>query len=389
MIHIFLGTKAQYIKTAPVLRALDARGIEYRLIDSGQHAAFAVGLRKELGIREPDVFLAQGTDVTRVGQAGLWALRLAARLFRAQRLKQEVFGGRGGVCLVHGDTPSTLLATLMAKRASLRVAHLEAGLRSYHLFHPFPEELIRIVVMRLSDVLFAPDEQAVENLRRMRLRGKTIRLPGNTVIEALHRDLQRHGGEPGSSNEPLPEGQGRDHQVGSELMASGPVIVTMHRVENLTRRARIEQLVELLERLAPGHRVCFVQHGPTIAALKRHGFDRRIEAAGVEQIELMPHDRFVTMLAAAPFVITDGGSIQEECALLGVPTLLWRAATERGDGVGMNVVIGRYDSAVIEGFVRAPESWRRPPAATGALPSDVVIEHILPFVDPPIAREGC
>jgi UDP-N-acetylglucosamine 2-epimerase (non-hydrolysing) len=354
VIHVFLGTKAQYIKTAPLLRLMDDRSVPYRLIDSGQHAALSVGLREELGVREPDHLLAAGRDITSIPQAARWALKLAVRLLDGRRLRREVFGGRGGVCVVHGDTPSTLLSALMAKRAGLQVAHLEAGLRSGHLLHPFPEELIRVIVMRVADLLFAPDAEAVENLRRMRVRGEVVELPGNTVTEALAHDLD-----------------------GTAAAGTGPVVVTMHRVENLNRRERVEQLVATVEEVAAERPVRFVLHGPTVDTLRKRKLDLRLRAAGVELVPLAPHREFVAMLHAAPFVITDGGSIQEECALLGVPTLLWRGATERPDGVGANVVVSRYDRALIARFLGHPDAFRQPPAEQRARPSEVALEQLL------------
>ncbi len=354
MIHVFLGTKAQYIKTAPLLRLLDAREVPYRLIDSGQHAALSVGLREELGVRDPDHVLAAGADITRIGQAAIWSLKLLAKLLAGRRLRREVFGGQGGVCVVHGDTPSTLLSALMARRAGLKVAHLEAGLRSGRLLHPFPEEMIRIVVMRLATLLFAPDDSSVANLRRMRVRGEVVRLPGNTVVEALHHELA----------------------AADEVPGTGPAIVTMHRVENLNRRDRVEQLVAVVERIAAERPVRFVQHGPTTEVLARRGHDRRLRAAGVEMVGLVPHGQFVAMLRAAPFVITDGGSIQEECALLGVPALLWRGATERLDGVGENVVVGGFVPEVVRRFLADPDVHRREAADTALTPSEVVLEHL-------------
>jgi len=377
VIHVFLGTKAQYIKTAPLLRLLDARGVEYRLIDSGQHAALSGGLRDELGVRAPDHLLAEGEDITRIPQAAWWALKLAAKLLSGRRLRTEVFGGQGGVCVVHGDTPSTLLSTLMAKRAGLDVAHLEAGLRSKHLFHPFPEELIRVVVMRLADLLFAPDEEAVDNLRRMKASGEVVLLPGNTVVEALHHELElrdRSGQEAARAADAEVDDAGT--QRGETGATPAPAIVTMHRVENLNRRERVDQLVSLVEYLAARQPVRFVQHGPTIDTLTRRGYDERLRAAGVELVGLATHGEFVAMLADAPFVITDGGSIQEECALLGTPTLLWRGHTERPDGVGRNVVISGYDRAVIRAFIADPAVHRVDPADTGASPSEVVLEHL-------------
>lgn len=363
MIHVFLGTKAQYIKTAPLLRLMDERGVDYRLIDSGQHGALSVGLREELSVRAPDHLLASGADIDTIPQAAVWAARLATRLLDARRLRREVFGGHGGVCVVHGDTPSTLLSALMARRAGLTVAHLEAGLRSAHVLHPFPEELIRRIVMRISALLFAPDAQAVANLRRMRVRGEVVPLPANTVVEALAHDLDRAtGGD--SAESPGPPG-------------TGPALVTMHRVENLNRRERVEALVGTVERLAADRPVRFVLHGPTADTLARHGWRARLEEAGVELVGLAPHGRFTRWLHEAPLVITDGGSIQEECALLGVPTLLWRAATERPDGLGANVVLSRYRPEVVAAFLSDPRAHRRPAATESLRPSESVLHHLL------------
>lgn len=352
-IHVFLGTKAQYIKTAPLLRVMDARGVPYRLIDSGQHAALSTGLRAELGVRQPDYVLGGDTDITTVPQAAAWSARLATRLLSRDRLRREVFGGDGGICVVHGDTPSTFLSALMAKRAGLQTAHLEAGLRSRRLLHPFPEELIRLAVMRASDVLFAPDATAEANLRELRLSGEIVRVSANTVVEALRHSLP---------DAPAP--------------GSGPVVVTMHRVENLHSK-RADELVELVCRLARRHAVRFVQHGPTTEVLVKRGHDSRLQDAGVELVPLQRHDVFTAMLAAAPFVITDGGSVQEECALLGVPTLVWRLRTERDDGLGANVVLSRYEPATVQAFLADPEAVRRPMATGQQAPSEQILDVLL------------
>lgn len=356
----FLGTKAQYIKTAPVLAALDERGIDYRLVDSGQHAALSVGMRRDLGVREPDVLLGGTRDVTTIAGAVRWALGLAALLVSRSRLRRDVFGPGARLCLVHGDTPSTLLSTLLARRAGVRVAHLEAGLRSRSLLHPFPEELIRLVVMRLSHVLFAPSDEAAANLRSMRLRrdARVVEVGANTSADAIAR---------------IDVG-------GTGIDAGAPAVVTMHRVENLHRTSAVEGFVALVERIAARWPVRFVVHGPTAEVLGKAGMWPRLDAAGVVRTELLAHHEFVALLAGAPLVVTDGGSIQEECALLGVPTLVWRARTERPDGIGENVVLARYDPVVVEQFLADPERHRRQPAprpatSPSARIADVVAEE--------------
>jgi UDP-N-acetylglucosamine 2-epimerase len=356
-IHVFLGTKAQYIKTAPLLRLLDERGVEYRLIDSGQHARLTTGMRTELGVRTPDVVLGGSDDVATISRALGWSATIAARLWSGRRIRREIFGGTGGVCVVHGDTPSTLLAALLARRAGIPVAHLEAGLRSHSVTHPFPEEAIRLAVMRLSDLLFAPDDTALANLAAMRVKGRVVALTGNTVVEALQHSL--HLREP----------------------SHGPAVVTMHRVENLTSRRRVDRLVATLEQLAAAMPVRFVLHAPTEEALVRTGMRRRLADAGVQMSGLLPHAQFAQLLAAAPLVITDGGSIQEECALLGVPTLLWRDRTERPDGVGANVVLSHYDPATVSAFLDHAERHRHKPADLDDRPSEQILDALQALID--------
>ena len=363
-IHIFLGTKAQYIKTAPLLRLLVQRGIDYRLIDSGQHARLSATMRTELGVRRPDVVLGGVDDVTSIGGALAWAAGIGGRLWSARKVRHDIFGNRGGVCVVHGDTPSTLLSALLARRAGLAVAHLEAGLRSHSLRHPFPEEAIRLLVMRLSTRLFAPDRVAMGNLRAMGLGERSVQLTGNTVIEALHTSLEL--------SQP----------------SHGPAIVSMHRVENLTSRRRVERLVATVERLATMVPVRFVLHTPTEETLVRMGLYGRLAEAGVDMRPLVSHREFVNMLAAAPLVITDGGSIQEECALLGVPTLLWRGRTERPDGLDANVVLSNYRPPVIADFIGDPERFRRKPADLDHRPSERILDDLLTLIDAPPALAG-
>lgn len=359
LIHVLLGTKAELIKVTPVLAELDRRGVDYRMVETGQHAALLPGLRQQLGLREPAVRLSGSEDVDGIGRAIWWMIGLARLLASRRALSERVFGGAGGVCLVHGDTPSTLMAVLMARRTGLSVAHLESGLRSRSFLDPFPEELIRTIVMRLADVVFAPDVVAEENLAAMSVRARVVRTSGNTGREML-----------------------ADAVVDVEA-ASGPIVVSLHRVENLYRPSRLASFLLLLHRLArDGLDVLFVVHPPTAKVLSKRGGWDALDAAGVSTSSLLPFGEFATRLAAAPFVITDGGSIQEECAALGVPCLLWRSHTERTDGLGENVVLGFYDDEVVDQFLENPEAYRRPVDLGDTRPSKEVVEALVEMLDP-------
>ena len=135
--------------------------------------------------------------------------------------------------------------------------------------------------------------------------------------------------------------------------------------------------MRVLPRITKEHSVEFVVHGPTKRVLEKRHLDTRLVSAGVRLVPLLAHAAFVERLRDAAFVITDGGSIQEECALLGVPTLLWRARTERDDGLGENVVLSKYDTSTIDEFVADPQRWRRAPIDANARPSEEIVDALL------------
>jgi len=160
-------------------------------------------------------------------------------------------------------------------------------------------------------------------------------------------------------------------------------VVSMHRVENLYSGKVVARFVDLVLRIAAERDVRFVVHGPTREVLTRKGALEPLLRAGVDLRSLAPHGEFIAWLRAAPFVITDGGSIQEECALVGVPTLLWRARTERPDGLGRNVVLSKYEQRALEEFLADPERLRHVPSDLGLRPSERILDVLLEALDHP------
>ena len=379
MIHVFIGTRAEYIKMAPLLWRMESAGLPYRLIDSGQHADRSQVFRDELGLRAPDYAMGGTRSVDSVPAAVWWAAGLSRRLALRRRLGRAVFGGHAGICVVHGDTPTTLIGSLMAKRAGLALAHVEAGLRTHRWLHPFPEEIVRVAVDRLADLLFAPNATAADDLRRRRVRGRIITGSANTVSDTLRAALKwPASGPPTALDTTLnTAGGARSH---NSPRRPHPVVVTMHRVENLHRRRRRQALVQTIIRLAQTIPVRWYVHEPTRRALGITG-QAGVEASGVELVPMVAHAKFVRALARAPFAITDGGSIQEECALLGVPVLLWRDRTDRTDGLGENAVLSRYDPAIVEAFLAHPERFRRARRLPKSSPSEEILEVLAGWVN--------
>ncbi len=359
MISVCYGTKAQLIKMAPIIIELEKQGYGYQLIDTGQHAELIAEIAGDFEIRSPDVKLAgsEGGFSTIFG-AGVWITRLFwCYLLRPKRVRTELFENQIGVCLVHGDTASTLVTTLLAKLGKQKVAHVEAGLRSWRIFDPFPEELIRIMVMRISDYLFAPSKESFNNLEKMNLKGDSYLLSDNTIKDTikLHLDLK------------------------SKILFDVPeiyAIATIHRMETIYSRSSLEKIVGYIVNANKVVPVLFVLHPPTLKRLAAYGLESSLESAGVKTLPLLSHVAFLHLMRGAAFIMTDGGSVQEESYYLGTPCLLLRKGTERHEGIGQNVCLSQLEQHKVSEFINNYRDYLCEEKLGGGSPSAELVERL-------------
>lgn len=355
MIYVVLGTKAQLIKMAPVMRALREIGTPYRLISTGQHRETMDDLLANFELPPPDMTLYRGPDIVSIPKMILWATSI---LWQTLSNRNAIFPDRtpGSIVLVHGDTFSTLLGALMGRTAGLSVGHVESGLRSFNLFHPFPEEITRLITFRLANVYFCPGKWAANNLHRYG--GRCVDTQYNTLLDAL-RYARRTA-----------------DRVDAEIPPHPFALVSLHRFENVFNRAALERVVGIVERIAANIPVVFILHKPTEKNLRKFDLYDRLE--GNTRIELRGrynYFRFIMLVDAAEFVVSDGGSNQEECHYLGKPILLLREATERNEGLGSNCVLSRYDVGAIDDFVRDYATHRQPQVNPAISPSTRIACH--------------
>lgn len=335
MISVLLGTRAQLIKMAPVILELEKRDWKPNLILTGQHKETIDRLLADFGIRTKPLRLYEGREVSSIRRVVPWFFHCLWRLWR----ESKTLFGTGDVAsprviLVHGDTFSTVLGALAGRLTGQRVAHVESGLRSFNIWHPFPEELTRLAVFRLSDIAFCPDDWSLSNLKGYRL--DAVNTGGNTLLDALRIAL--------SASKPLP------------LEPPEPPfgVVSLHRFENIFKRERLIAILELIEESASRFPLVFVLHPATRQNLEKFGlFDRLAQDSRIQLVPRMSYFEFVALLTRASFVITDGGSNQEELSYLRKPTLLMRRATERKEGLGENVVLCDYEIEKLRRFLDA------------------------------------
>ncbi|MCX5839644.1 MAG: UDP-N-acetylglucosamine 2-epimerase [Deltaproteobacteria bacterium] len=342
------------------------RGMPYHLIETGQHGALTATLIGEFGLRGVDTRLrTKSTNIATLGQAALWSLEMLLGLLSSpDAIAKKTFRGESkGICLIHGDTLTTLFSLLYAKRCGIPVAHVEAGLRSFHLFDPFPEELIRLAVMRYSNILFAPSDWAMGNLFRMGYGNKSINVRGNTVVDAIRfaRTRSSEKDRPGESY----------------------VVVTIHRMETLYSSTRMDMVITFIEEIARQRRILFVLHEPTRTRLERFNLLNRLQRnSRIEMMPLQPYLKFLDLLAGADFAVTDGGSIQEECYSLNIPCLIMRAKTERLEGLGENAMLAGFSQERFEDFLKdLPGLKRRGMDDVEVSPSSLLVDHLQKYME--------
>ena len=310
-VTLVAGTRPEVVKLAPVRDAFLRRGAEVEWISTGQHTALAD--------QAMDVFSIQPDRRLDLDWDGSALTSLTGALTRA--LGEQFAASRPDMVLVQGDTASAFSGSLAGFLQTVPVGHVEAGLRSGDLAHPFPEEGFRKLISPVADLHFAPTRMAARHLRREGVPRDAIRVTGNTVIDAVKQVAEM------DIRPKALDALGEGEQL---------VLVTLHRRENWD--AGVDGVCRALLRLRdafPAIRIFLPVHlnprvrGPIEQAL---GSQERIEL-----IEPMAYPAFVAMMKRARLILSDSGGVQEEAPSFGVPVLVLRDKTERGEAVRAGV----------------------------------------------------
>lgn len=335
LLHV-AGARPNFPKLAPVHRVAAARGIAQLIVHTGQHYddALSASFLRELEIPDPDVNLGVGSG-THADQT--------ARVMTG--LEPVIASAAPDWVVVYGDVNSTLAAAVVAAKLGVKLAHVEAGLRSHD--RTMPEEINRLVTDRLANLLLTPSRDASDELRREGEPEGEIVFVGNVMIDSLLAARDR----------------ARRLDTLERLGVTGEtVVVTLHRPSNVDDRTRLQRIANALSAIARTRPVLFPAHPRTTARLASFG----ITLPGVRLVEPLRYLEMVAVTHAAFAVVTDSGGVQEESTALGVPCFTVRANTERPVTVteGTNILVpdpdalpGLVASAVRPAAPRIPEGW--------------------------------
>lgn len=314
VLHV-VGARPNFIKVAPVLRALRGMGHLQTLVHTGQHydAQMSDIFFRQLEIPEPDENLNVGS--------GSHAQQTAAIISLFEPL---VLARNPDIVLVYGDVNSTVAAALVCSKLGIRIGHVESGLRSFD--RSMPEEINRLLTDQLADALFTPSADGNENLIREGIPNQKIFLVGNVMIDTLIRLLPR-------VDELFP-------RLKRQLDLSSYGLVTLHRPSNVDDELTFLPMLDVLDHLALELPLIFPVHPRT-----RNKWSQRLRQCGLglQIVDPLGYLEFLVLEKHAKVIITDSGGVQEESTYLGTPCLTLRENTERPITVtmGTNVLVGR------------------------------------------------
>jgi UDP-N-acetylglucosamine 2-epimerase (non-hydrolysing) len=325
IVHV-VGARPNFVKMAPVIEALDRRGVfQQTVVHTGQHYDTKMSDRvlADLDFPEVDIFLGVGS--------GTHGVQTAKVLSAFEKVLIDI---DPDVVVVAGDVNSTLACALAASKLGIAIAHVEAGLRSFDW--SMPEEVNRVLTDRLADILFAHSPEATDNLKAEGICPGKVYNVGNTMIDSLRRAEKR----------------ARELEAWESVgfTERSYILVTLHRPSNVDDPARLQAIVGGLVGLAKHSPVVFPIHPRTRARLAEDGGLALLEEAGVACIEPVPYLEFLSLQAGAGAIVTDSGGVQEEASALGVSCYTFRPNTERPITLthGTNVLLGEDPAEIAE-----------------------------------------
>lgn len=367
MIVLFYGTSAELIKCLGVINGV--RRDQLLLVCTAQQKSQIEQFHHQSGI-EPDIYLAmgwRGRDVHSILEMLGFMIKVHFNFFvKYIRIKKIIKDSNSkndtkSLGVVHGDTLTTVVGAYFTKLLGLKLAHIEAGLRSGKVMHPFPEEIDRRIVSKLANIHFAPNQNAVDNLVKENTKGEIIDTKYNTSKDAIEVAMKYSSKIVKSLN--LPKSYG---------------LVSIHRTELLERKNDLQSFLEVISKFASKNRnIVFIDHATTREKIRSLNFDKYLLSEGILRIPKLAYMDFIQVAKMSDYILTDSGGLQEDAYFMGVPTMIHRITTERNEGLGVNIELSGLDISKVEKFLSSNKAIRLETFSDSFSPSGFIINYLL------------
>jgi len=345
-IILVAGARPNFMKVAPLIWQLRQEhssnsSASWQLIHTGQHYDYEMSkvFFEELDIPEPDYFLGAGS--------GSHAEQTAKVMVEFEKV---CLSERPDVVVVVGDVNSTLACSVTAKKLGIKIAHVEAGLRSNDM--SMPEEINRIVTDSISDYLFVSEQSGIENLKREGKDVKQIFFVGNIMIDTLYHSLKK-----------------LTHMQNQRKVNTPYAVATLHRPSNVDNKKKLKGILAALGKISKDMNIYFPIHPRTEKNREKFNLNYLFKDTHIKLVPPMSYFEFLTLWKDATLVLTDSGGIQEETTALGIPCFTIRENTERPITIteGTNTLVGTTEKRILKAYEsfkngekkegKTPELW--------------------------------
>lgn len=330
------GARPNFIKIAPLMKAFEAHKEIFNvlLVHTGQHYDFQLSeiFFKDLNIPKPDICLNVGSASHAVQTAQIMSA-----------FEKVILDEKPDWVVVVGDVNSTVACTLVAAKMHVKIAHVEAGLRSFD--RTMPEEINRIVTDSIADHLFVSEESGVENLKNEGIASTKIHFVGNVMIDTLLSNMEKINKSDILGRLGLkPEAQTENEKL-NRLYS----VLTLHRPSNVDSPETLSEIYDIVETISRSIGIVYPVHPRTKKMMESHDFLSKFQKiTNLKMVEPIGYIDFVKLVKESKFVLTDSGGIQEETTMLNIPCLTMRDNTERPVTIkkGTNCLVGRNKSKI-------------------------------------------
>lgn len=333
-----VGARPNFMKIKPIYEEFKKRKIDQVLVHTGQHYDENMSriFFEDLELPKPDIFLGIGS--------GTHGIQTGAMMYKIEEVLIEE---KPNLTVVVGDVNSTLAGAISSIKMQIPVAHIESGYRSFDM--RMPEEINRILVDRISQFLFAPTEDAVQNLKSEGITKKRIFLVGNVMAETLLSHIKKS-----KKSDIL-------NRLSLEPKTYG--LMTIHRAENTAESEKIIKIFESLNEF--GHNVIVPIHPRTKKVLEEKGYLVKI-GRNIKIVDPLGYLDFLQLMSNSKYIMTDSGGIQEEALMLDIPCITLRNNTERIATLknGANVLVGMDSLKISQAIKELPtrqKEYLKPP----------------------------
>lgn len=299
-----VGTRPNFMKVAPLIQECKNQKMKYKLVHTGQHydENLSTIFFEELQLPKPDIHL----NI----KSGSSTIQTSLIL---KELQPVLVKEKPTLIIVVGDVTSTVASALCASQHKIPVAHVEAGLRSFD--RSMPEEINRIIVDHISELLFTTEPSANQNLEKERISSDKIHFVGNTMIDTLLTHKQKAKQTPILKN--------------LNIIENEYALLTVHRPSNVDEKNDLERTLQTIKEIAKHIQVVWSIHPRTKNNIKKNKLEKEIDDPNIITLPPCGYLDFINLMANAKVVVTDSGGIQEETTVLNVPCITLRENTER------------------------------------------------------------